>query len=526
MANTKQIISTTWGRKLTIKDTTVKSKVKGVQKVGTKKMKNGKVPKALKLSHKDAAAIRVEAKRKFQDITAEKEVSVKQEDAPQKKKKILEKTSSVQKKTEEAEAAPPNDKKLKKMAKKLKQKEKKALLNGGTVTRNKNLKKNNKKAKLNIKLKQESSDEEDDEEGLSKIPGDLEDIIAKFEREQLDSEGEDSDEEDEKIVKTEESQPKKPKHFELNTPKDKKPEHESRTVFVGNLPTDVKEKVLKQLFNPFGDIETVRFRGAVPLKPYLLKKVAMYSHKLNPDQYNMSAYIRYKTKEQAEKAVTEMNGHTLDTHTLVVDIADNTKRDNKKALFVGNIPLKVEDDQLRKCFSECGKIDSVRIIRNATTGLSKGFGYVNFNQQDSIELALKKNGEDFEGRPLRVSRYIKKEKKPKDQIKQNSKGKTIPEGKFGPAGKKDFQSKKSGAARRIEFKNKKAANNASFTGDKLAEIGSLKRKANKPHKGELKKAKIAAQLTGVSTKQHYDPQYFLLLLKIMLKLEYLWDVSR
>ena len=40
--------------------------------------------------------------------------------------------------------------------------------------------------------------------------------------------------------------------------------------------------------------------------------------------------------------------------------------------------LEIHEDELRGFFEECGPISSVRIIRNAVTGLGKGFGYVNF----------------------------------------------------------------------------------------------------------------------------------------------------
>jgi len=33
---------------------------------------------------------------------------------------------------------------------------------------------------------------------------------------------------------------------------------------------------------------------------------------------------------------------------------------------------------LRKHFAECGEIDNVRIIRDKTTGVGKGFGYIVF----------------------------------------------------------------------------------------------------------------------------------------------------
>ena len=55
---------------------------------------------------------------------------------------------------------------------------------------------------------------------------------------------------------------------------------------------------------------------------------------------------------------------------------------------------------------QCGTISSVRIVRDAATGIGKGFGYVNFASEDSVEIALTLNGSELDGRKIRVSRLI------------------------------------------------------------------------------------------------------------------------
>ena len=55
---------------------------------------------------------------------------------------------------------------------------------------------------------------------------------------------------------------------------------------------------------------------------------------------------------------------------------------------------------------QCGAISSVRIVRDAATGIGKGFGYVNFASEDSVEIALTLNGSELDGRQIRVSRWV------------------------------------------------------------------------------------------------------------------------
>ena len=48
----------------------------------------------------------------------------------------------------------------------------------------------------------------------------------------------------------------------------------------------------------------------------------------------------------------------------------------------------------------------MRIVRDTATGIGKGFGYVNFATEDSVEIALTLNGSELDGRKIRVSRFV------------------------------------------------------------------------------------------------------------------------
>lgn len=66
-----------------------------------------------------------------------------------------------------------------------------------------------------------------------------------------------------------------------------------------------------------------------------------YRKDIHPDRVNVNVYIRFSNREEAEKAAKEKNGLKIHDHHLFVDLAAgrSTKRDNKKAVFVGNLPL-------------------------------------------------------------------------------------------------------------------------------------------------------------------------------------------
>ena len=75
-----------------------------------------------------------------------------------------------------------------------------------------------------------------------------------------------------------------------------------------------------------------------------------------------------------------------------------------KKLYVGNLPFSATDGSLTDMFSQCGTVDSAKVITDRDTGRSKGFGFVEMSNDAEATAAINKfNGSDFEGRPMTVN---------------------------------------------------------------------------------------------------------------------------
>ncbi len=73
-------------------------------------------------------------------------------------------------------------------------------------------------------------------------------------------------------------------------------------------------------------------------------------------------------------------------------------------LYVGGIPYSSTDADLKAHFEQCGSVSSATIIMDKMTGRSKGFGFVEMeNEADAASAIEKFNGQDFQGRKLTVS---------------------------------------------------------------------------------------------------------------------------
>ena len=75
-----------------------------------------------------------------------------------------------------------------------------------------------------------------------------------------------------------------------------------------------------------------------------------------------------------------------------------------KRLYVGNLPYSIDDQGLGQLFSSHGAILSSKVISDKFSGRSRGFGFVEFENDDDADKAVAAmNGTELEGRNLVVN---------------------------------------------------------------------------------------------------------------------------
>jgi RNA recognition motif-containing protein len=73
-------------------------------------------------------------------------------------------------------------------------------------------------------------------------------------------------------------------------------------------------------------------------------------------------------------------------------------------LYVGNLPYRLTEDQLREAFEAYGQVSSCTIIKDKVTGSSKGFGFLEMPERPEAEAAIAGlNGRELMGRKLNVN---------------------------------------------------------------------------------------------------------------------------
>lgn len=244
-----------------------------------------------------------------------------------------------------------------------------------------------------------------------------------------------------------------PVHESLSGTKDQDlTDKTGRTIFLSNVSTAViKDKASKKTLlahlesaipkDPPAKIESVRFRST-PYASGVGPKRAAYATKALMDETAASthAYVVLSSETAAKIMTPKLNGTiVLDRHLHVDRLGAPSQTDHRRCVFVGNLPFvdeetleATEDDNPRKrpkaklradaeeglwrAFSKAGKVENVRVVRDKTTRIGKGFAYVQFTTENAVEAALLMHDKKFPPllpRKLRVMRSKKPSTKPK-----------------------------------------------------------------------------------------------------------------
>ncbi len=75
---------------------------------------------------------------------------------------------------------------------------------------------------------------------------------------------------------------------------------------------------------------------------------------------------------------------------------------SENKLFVGGLAWATTDDSLRAGFEQYGEVTEARVILDRETGRSRGFGFVTFADAESAQAAKELDGQELDGRRIRV----------------------------------------------------------------------------------------------------------------------------
>ena len=179
-------------------------------------------------------------------------------------------------------------------------------------------------------------------------------------------------------------------------------ENENKKIFIKGINQDIKENELKE---------------------YIKKKCPLIKYKdlrLVLDDYGKNrgyAFIDFDSSKIAKQFIDDMNNKNneikLKDSELICAFCLSPKsgKNDKRTLFVNNLPFDVTKEQIKNTFGKYGNILDIRIIYNPSTQKPRGYGYIEFEDESSIDKIINSDKNFIiNERKLSVSKSISVEK--------------------------------------------------------------------------------------------------------------------
>ena len=83
-------------------------------------------------------------------------------------------------------------------------------------------------------------------------------------------------------------------------------------------------------------------------------------------------------------------------------------------IYVGNLPYSTTREDLEALFGEFGAVQAARVVMDRESGRSKGFGFVEMDDEAGKAAIEKLNGSEFGGRKAVVNEARPREDRPRN----------------------------------------------------------------------------------------------------------------
>lgn len=269
----------------------------------------------------------------------------------------------------------------------------------------------------------------------------------------------------------------------------------SSKIFVGGLPQDITNQELAGLLDQFG----------------ILTSIHLPTHK-KKKKIKGYAIVGFKNPESVELAIRHLNGAKIRGKAIAVKVALSsdeasrmTKEMQKRKLFVKNLPLVTNEQEIGHFFGQFGKVDKVQMAYSNENKQFKGIAYITMSRVSEIERILGIGSSfDFKGKLIVIERSKAIGKIFEERHQRNLKV-TGEEKKVLSQKKSKNSNKKSAAFKGAKLLKKNSSSTYPRTKAK-AKMQKKKRKHGK-YSSDWKASKMHQHcFKPVQAQQSYEPQ--------------------
>ncbi|XP_076907853.1 heterogeneous nuclear ribonucleoprotein 1-like [Bidens hawaiensis] len=187
-------------------------------------------------------------------------------------------------------------------------------------------------------------------------------------------------------------------------------EMESGKLFIGGISWDTNEERLKEYFQTFGEVieavimkdrATGRARGfgfVVFSDPAVAERVVKEKHMIDGRTVEAKKAVPRDDQQNLNRSIGSIQGSPGPTRT--------------KKIFVRGLASSVTETDFKTYFDQFGTITDVVVMYDHNTQRPRGFGFITYDSEESVDKALLKTFHELNGKMVEVKRAVPKESAP------------------------------------------------------------------------------------------------------------------
>ena len=165
--------------------------------------------------------------------------------------------------------------------------------------------------------------------------------------------------------------------------------NDKRTLFINNLPFNVKKEDICKIFEKFGKILDIR--------------IIINPHTQKPRGY---AYVEFEDEYIVDKVLDSNQTFVINDRNIIVSKSisvEKLRNAVKYVAHISNLNFKIKEKDIKELISK--EIDIEKNLKKIflckdDDGKFKGYGFIEFNNKESLDKLLKLDGKVFKGRNL------------------------------------------------------------------------------------------------------------------------------
>ncbi|CAH8358647.1 unnamed protein product [Eruca vesicaria subsp. sativa] len=191
-------------------------------------------------------------------------------------------------------------------------------------------------------------------------------------------------------------------------------ESDQGKLFIGGISWDTDENLLKEYFTNYGEVLQVtvmrekatgrpRGFGFVAFSdPSVIDRVLQDKHHIDNRDVDVKRAMSREEQSPGGRPGSFNASRSFDSGANV----------RTKKIFVGGLPPALTSDEFRAYFETYGPVSDAVIMIDQATQRPRGFGFVSFDSEDSVDLVLHKTFHDMNGKQVEVKRALPKDANP------------------------------------------------------------------------------------------------------------------